>query len=190
MALSKTNFFYQSFYRFCKKTLLLKPDSNSKGFSLIELLVTSTITLGIFAAIISFLTNTQHQTANISEESVINKNVMYIAQTILSQSKNYQFYPSASDPENPSGFAGLTATDTSIQDTEKAPVYNILAFAINLKGDIIKVDQCLNCPKRLGVSIPPYKRGGLFKVWVAGIEKSSEDSYTQFLDLKMVSPLN
>ena len=183
----KAKFLYQWFY---KKILLLKLKNNSKGFSLIELLVTSTITLVIFGAIIGFLTNTQKQTQDISEDSVINKNVMYIAQTILSQSKNYQFYPSASDPEDPSGFAGLTATDTSIQEAERASVYNILAFTINLKGDIVKVNQCLNCPKRLGVSISPYKKRGLFKVWIAGIEKLSEDGYKQFLDLKMVSPLN
>ncbi len=163
---------------------------NNKGVGIVEILISSAIVLTIFTALISFLSGVTKQIEDVSDASLASKSAAYIVQSLLSHSNNYQFYPPGK-----SGFAGIANTEQSHISANPA-VFDVLAFAIDSKGDIIKAEDCPHCESRIGLSLIPLSNTrGLFKIWIVGIERQTGStpnsySYKAFLDLKMLLPLN
>ena len=160
----------------------------NKGFSLIEILVSAAMTMFIFLSLIQFFSNTEKQIKDISDTSVSSKNSVYLIQSILSQSKNYQFYPSSSSDNK---FANIEVSNSNLKN-----IYDTLAFFISKDGDIKSIESCISnqCIRRLGISLVPVEISGargLFKVWILGLKPkdSNPNDYETFLDKKMIIPL-
>ena len=178
--------------------MFFKLIKKNNGVGLLEILMSSVITLVVFSALVYALTNTEKQLSDISQTSSAYKSAAYISQSLLSHSKTYQFYPVGTE-----GFAGVTK-NFEITSAQKKVVYDLLAFSLNKEGEVQQVEDCPGCQFRVGISIAPLASSqlgtrGLFKVWILGIEKIADtndtndsndsNSYKVFLDIKMLAPL-